>query len=104
MPSDMATALGLKKVDNICPTTSKKRTWAQGQVEKANFEALDEKDACLYSDNLAVIQYTLQPEETNTGSNSIYPNLQVSYLPKPSWPSDHLALSVLFEETPKATV
>jgi len=103
-PADMATSLGLKKVDNICPTTSKKRTWAQGQAEKAETESLEEKDACLYSDNLTVVQHTLQPEEPNTGTNSIYPNLSVSYLPKPSWPSDHLALSVLFQETPKPTV
>jgi len=95
MPSQLSTSLGLKKVDNISPTTCKKRTWAQGQVTKADVEGLDEKDFIAHSNNLNPVRHTLYPDDSNSG---VYPSLTVSYLPKPDWPSDHKALTALFEE------
>ena len=99
-PAQFATELELNKVANSQHTTRKKRTHLQGQVEKANTEAQEEKDMCFHSNNLTCKSFQLLPEEVTSTeyiSGSIYPSITKSYYPRPDWQSDHRAISVKFE-------
>ena len=99
-PAQFATELGMTKVANSQYTTSKKRTYLQGQVEKANTEAQEEKDMCFHSHNLTCKSFQLLPEEviaTEYTSGNIYPSITKSYYPRQDWQSDHRAISVTFE-------
>ena len=97
-PSQFAEMIQLQKVPNQDPTTSKKRTNLQAQVKKADKDTLEEKDACFHSDSLVPKKSELLPQSEDRGSNSIYPIINIDYLPKPEWPSDHKALQVQFVE------
>ena len=97
-PSQFAEMIQLQKVHNQAPTTSKKRTNLQAQALKADDEAVEEKDACFYTESLVPTSVELIPQCQEQSSNSIYPVINIDYLPKPQWPSDHKALQVHFVE------
>ena len=99
IPNQFASMLDLQYVHNSEPTTSKKRTPLQAQVDKTDKESLEEKDACFHTNTLHPTELLLLPQIEHKPSNSIYPSLgDIDYLPKPSWPSDHRALVVNFIE------
>ena len=97
-PAEFVTSIGLNKVGNNLETTSKKRTWAHTQVTKANMESFEEKDIIGYSSNLVEKNHMLHVIVSSSGTNNIYPTLELVYLPTTEWPSDHKGLSAILEE------